>query len=116
MKNINLLLIMLFISCASFAQKPKKVEKAVIKTNIYCDHCQACETCGQHFKANLYNISGLQMYELDEKAMTITVFYNTKKTDVTRIRKAISELGYDADDVPADPKAYDNLDGCCKKT
>lgn len=59
-------------------------------------------------------ISGVKMYELDEKKMTITVYYNSKKTDLTMIKKAISKLGYDADDVKADPKGYENLDGCCK--
>jgi hypothetical protein len=55
------------------------------------------------------------MYELDEKNMSITVYYNSKKTDLDKIRKAISQLGYDADDVKADPAAYEKLDGCCKK-
>ena len=114
MKNLIFIVLLLFAAVASHAQK--KVEKAVIQTAIYCDHCKVCETCGKHFQSNIYNIDGVQMYELDEKAMTITVYYNTKKTDLHRIRKAISELGYDADDIKADPAAYEKLDGCCKKT
>lgn len=62
----------------------------------------------------MLKISGVKMYELDEKAMTITVYYNSKKTDLVTIKKAISQLGYDADDVKADLQAYENLDGCCK--
>ena len=54
------------------------------------------------------------MVTLNEKEMTITVFFNAKKTDLPAIRTAISQLGYDADDVKADPKAYEALDGCCK--
>jgi len=30
------------------------------------------------------------------------------------IRAAISKLGFDADNVKADPTAYEKLDGCCK--
>ncbi len=114
MKKI-LILIALFVSMSAFSQKAKKIEKAVIQTSIYCDHCKACETCGKLFNDNIYDIDGLQMYELDEKAMTLTVYYNTRKTDLDRIRAAISKLGYDADDVKADPSAYEKLDGCCKK-
>ena len=45
----------------------------------------------------------------------ITVNYNPKKTDPDKIKKAITQAGYDADDLPADLKAYDKLDACCKK-
>ena len=55
------------------------------------------------------------MYQLDEKNMTITVFYNTQKTDLQTIKLAISKMGYDADDVKADVAAYEQLDDCCKK-
>jgi hypothetical protein len=54
------------------------------------------------------------MYELDDKAMTFTIYYNSKKTTLQTIKEGISKLGYDADEVKADPKAYESLDGCCK--
>ena len=59
-------------------------------------------------------IKGLKMYELDDKAMTFTVYFNSKKTNLQAIREGISKLGYDADDVKADPIGYEKLDGCCK--
>jgi hypothetical protein len=43
------------------------------------------------------------------------VTYNKGKTSPEKIRKAISKVGYDADNVTADPKAYSKLDACCKK-
>ena len=55
------------------------------------------------------------MYELDEKSMTITVYYNGEKTSLETIKTAISKMGYDADDVKADNEAYGKLDDCCKK-
>lgn len=99
----------------SFAQEAKKNQKAVIQTSINCDHCKACETCGQNFQTNMLKIKGVKMYELDENKKTITVYYNAQKTDLPTIRTAISKLGYDADEVKADPLAYEKLDGCCKK-
>lgn len=81
-----------------------------------CDHCKACETCGPQIEKKLLKEKGVQMVTLDETAMTIKVVYNSKKTDLDKIKAAISKLGYDADDVKADVAAYDALDGCCKKS
>jgi len=97
------------------AQEKKTIQTATIKTAIYCDHCKACETCGQKFNQTLLKEKGVQMVSLDEKEMTIKVTYNSKKTDLAKIKTAISKLGYDADDVKADDVAYASLDGCCKK-
>ena len=106
---------LLFImTISASAQDKKTVQTAVIKTAIYCDHCKACETCGPQFN-KLLKEKGVQMVTLDEKAMTLKVTYNSKKTNVATIKKAISKLGYDADDVKANKDAYAALDGCCKK-
>jgi hypothetical protein len=112
MRSFLILISCCFIFASSVAQKPKSV---VIKTKIYCDHCRQCETCGFVFLKTLPFESGIKKVELDEKEMTLTVLYNPKKISPEKIRIAISKLGYDADDIPADPKAYENLDGCCKK-
>ena len=114
MRNSILLVLFTFFSFTLSAQNSKN-EKAVIQTTIDCDHCKVCETCGQNFQENLYKIKGLKMYELDEKAMTLTVFYNGKKTTLNEIKTEITKLGYDADEMKADPNAYEKLDGCCKK-
>ncbi|WP_158626873.1 cation transporter [Flavobacterium sp. GT3R68] len=118
MKHLKSLLVAFILTIStltfSFAQE-KKTAISVIKTNIYCDHCKECETCGKNFQTKMLKIYGVKMYELDEKAMTITVYYNIKKTNLETIKKEISKLGYDADDIKADSKAYENLDNCCKK-
>jgi len=105
----------LLFSYAVSAQDKKTIQTATIKTAIYCDHCKACETCGPKFNQALLKEKGVQMVVLDDRAMTIKVTYNSKKTDLAKIKAAISKLGYDADDVKADPDAYASLDGCCKK-
>ncbi|MEY2637472.1 MAG: hypothetical protein RLZZ197_1951 [Bacteroidota bacterium] len=43
------------------------------------------------------------------------VEYDAAKIDAAGIRKAISETGYDADDVKAIAKDYAKLPNCCKK-
>jgi len=99
----------------SNAQDGKKNQKAVIKTNIYCSHCRECETCGKSFQSELVKVKGIKMMALDEKAMTITVYFDSRKTDLPAIKIAIANLGYDADEVKANSDAYQKLDGCCKK-
>ena len=121
MKNVIKVFLTVFIivlsATSANAQEPKQktTQTAVIKTAIYCDHCKACESCGDRLEKTLLKEKGIQMITLDEKAMTIKVVYNSKKTDLTKIKTAISKLGYDADDIKADVVAYESLDGCCKK-
>lgn len=114
MKHIITLAFLLLSITASFAQHPKKTQKAVIKTTITCDHCKECETCGQLFNQKLLRETGVQMVTLDTEKMTIEVLFNSKKTTLENIKTAISNLGYDADDLKANPEAYEKLDGCCK--
>lgn len=112
LKSIYFLVITLFISISSTAQKSN--QKAIIKTTLNCDHCKQCETCGLKFNTEMLKIKGIKMYELDEKMMTFTVYYNAKKTTLHDIKEGISKLGYDADEVKADVIAYEKLDSCCK--
>ena len=112
LKSTILLLTVFLISNTAIAQKSN--QKAVIKTTLNCDHCKECETCGLKFKTEMLKIKGVKMYELDDKKMTFTVYYNPKKTDLQTIKVAISKLGYDADEVKATPEGLATLDGCCK--
>lgn len=104
---------LLLVTVMANAQS-KESGKAEIKVSIECDHCKACETCGLNFKDHMLKIKGVKMYELNEETKTITVYYNTKKTNLQTIKTAISKMGFDADDVKADPQAYQKLDACCK--
>lgn len=111
-KTFFFLALLVFTINTSTAQKTN--QKAVIKTTLNCDHCKECETCGLKFKTEMLKIKGLKMYELDDKAMTFTVYYNAKKTDIQTIKEAISKLGYDADEVKATTEGIATLDDCCK--
>jgi mercuric ion binding protein len=96
-----------------FAQNKK--ETIVIKTQVYCDHCKICETCGGKMETDLYYIKGIKRVNYKEENMTIAVTYKPKKITPDKIRQEISKLGFMADDVPADPQAYEKLDECCKR-
>ncbi len=109
-----LILSLLFIGSVS-AQKTKPVKTAVIKTTIYCDHCKVCESCGGRILKELYNEAGVKNTEVNSKANTITVVYDERKITLEQVREKISKLGFDADQVKADPAAVARLDDCCKK-
>lgn len=114
-KQFLLMSLLIMCSGSAFAQKQKTIEKAIIKTNIYCSHCLKCLTCGSMFQKVLLREKGVQMVTVNEKEMLIEVVYNTKKTDLMKVKTAITRLGYDADDLKADEVAYEALDNCCKK-
>ncbi len=74
-----------------------------------------CKICKGNIEEALSYEKGIKKSVLDVKTKIVTVTYNPKKTTPEKIRIAISNAGYDADDVPANPKAYKDLEKCCKK-
>ncbi len=112
MKNIlSIVLITLFgvSTFNSFGQKTKKKEEITIQTSAQCNMCkQSLE------KAMAYE-KGIVSSNLDVKTAKFTVVYKTDKTTPEKIKIAISKAGYDADDMEANKKSYDNLPDCCKK-
>jgi copper chaperone CopZ len=95
----------------SIAQEKKKdSEEIKIKTSAVCGMCK------DRIETNLSSEKGVKSVSLDTETKIVTVGYNPEKTDPAKIRTAISKIGYDADDVKADPVAYAKLPGCCKKS
>jgi mercuric ion binding protein len=92
----------------SFAQK-KGIETAQIKTSA------VCEMCKETIEKEMSFTKGVTSASLDVKSAILTVSFRSNKTSLEAIRKAINAIGYDADDSPATPEAYEKLHGCCKK-
>lgn len=86
------------------------IKKVVIKTSAICGMCKTT------IEGALTRLDGVVKAELDLVTQKVTVRYLAKNVDVATLRQAISASGYDADDVPARAKAYENLPACCKKT
>ena len=74
-----------------------------------------CETCKKTIEQALAFEKGVKKSVLDLTTKVVTVTYNPKKTTPEKIKLAISNAGYDADEVKANPKAYKKLEECCKK-
>jgi periplasmic mercuric ion binding protein len=74
-----------------------------------------CETCKKTIEQALAFEKGVKKSELDLNTKIVSVVYNPNKTTPEKIRVAISNAGYDADSVKANPKTYKKLEECCKK-
>lgn len=110
-KNITFsviaLLLMIFSGNKTMAQSD--LTELKIKSSVVCDMCK--ETIEKYMAFE----KGVKKTVVDVAAKTVTVSYYPAKTSPEKIRAAIAKSGYDADDVPANTKAYKKLDACCKK-
>lgn len=73
-----------------------------------------CQTCRRTIIRGLSTQKGIRFVEVDVPKKEIIVVYRADKTSPERIRQAIARLGYDADEVQRDPKAYERLPLCCR--
>ncbi|GHA54511.1 heavy-metal-associated domain-containing protein [Pontibacter akesuensis] len=101
-------IVLAFMSFGVQAQQGNK-ETVKIKTSAVCDMCKATLE-----KAMAYE-KGVKSSSLDVKSKVLTVVFDSRKTNAANIAKAVTETGYDADDKPAQERAYNRLDDCCKK-
>lgn len=108
MRKTGILLWIMLLSAGLYAEDGK-FETIKIKTSSQCEECK------ERIEEALAFEKGVKTAELDVETKIVTVTYKKSKTSPEKIRKAISKVGYDADNVPADPKAYSKLDACCKK-
>jgi len=100
--------VLLFTAFNGFCMPDKNLE-IKIKTSAVCGMCKDRIEQGLAFEKGIKDVS------LDVETKIATIKYNPAKINPDEIRKAISKLGYDADEVLADKTAYDKLPKCCKK-
>lgn len=108
MKNSLLMLALLFVSSFAFSQKPAKTETVVIMTSAECDECK------ERMEGALNYTKGVKFAELDVPSRKLTVKFKNDVITLAEIKKQISALGYNADEVLADPTAFEKLPACCK--
>ena len=107
MKKLFLIAIMAIMGFGAVAQSATKAT-VVIQTN------GVCETCEELFSKNVPYFKGVTDYSYEAATSKMTVTYNPKKTTPDEIRKGISKLGYDADNIKADAAARAKLPACCR--
>ncbi len=104
MKKLAIIITLFTISFAVNAQ----VKKVEIKTSAICGMCKNA------IERDLAFEKGIKSSELDLETKILTVSYNARKTDADKIRERITKVGYHADSLQRDLKAYNALPDCCK--
>lgn len=104
-KNITVLALMFML--VSFTGKETKTIE--IKTST------VCEMCKERLERELVFEKGVKEVKVDLAANIINITYRADKTDPDQLRKAISKMGYWADDVAADEAGFKKLPDCCQK-
>lgn len=106
MKKLFLLIFVLVMGLSVSAQQ--SVQKTVIQTN------GVCEQCKKKMMENVPTWKGVQQCSYDVTTAKLTIVYDANKTNLDQLRKQVSLLGYDADNVKADAAAREKLPACCR--
>ena len=85
----------------------QQVEVIAAKTMV-------CGMCEKNVEKAVYAVEGVKKVDVDLDAKTVTVNYLPEQTNVQTLERAITDAGYDANDKPRDPAAYEKLAPCCK--
>ena len=110
LKVLMLSMVLSLVSMATQAQTQNGNQQTIkIKTSAVCDMCK-----NNLEKAMAYE-KGVKSSSLDVDSKILTVVFDNRKTDADKLKKAVTETGYDADKLPAQERAYNKLDDCCKK-
>ena len=103
---VAIIALMTLVGADSFAAELKEL---VVKSSVQC------EMCDKTLQKGLKKINGIEKIVVDIEKKEITVKYNPETVTPEKIKSAITKLGYDADDLKAEQRAYVKLSNCCKK-
>jgi len=109
MKYIQLSLVALLGFVFSAAAQAKVNDKASISTPGI-----QCEMCKKKIETYLMRQDGIKAVKVDLKKKVVGVQWITDRTNIENIKTALANMGYDADDVTAEPDAYKRLPVTCQ--
>ncbi|HSU27934.1 MAG TPA: cation transporter [Chitinophagaceae bacterium] len=88
----------------------KAVQTVVIKTPN-----ALCEACKTRIETYLKRYDGVLEINVNYRKAETKVKFVTDRINIEEIKTAICNVGYDADDVPANEDSYNRLPKTCKK-
>lgn len=110
MKKLFLALLAVGGTALVSSAQVKAVLTAKIKTPTI-----GCEDCKNRIETYLKRYDGVSSILVNWRQKNVTVKYITDRINIEEIKTAISNCGYDADDIPAFEEAYNRLPKTCKK-
>jgi mercuric ion binding protein len=110
MKTVFLCFFVFLAAGYHFGQtvKPAKVQTVNIQTSAQCGDCKS------RIEGGLNYTKGVKFAELDMTTKKVTIRFKAQMTNTEALKKIISAIGYDADEVKADPEAIKKLPLCCQ--
>lgn len=105
--KIFLVLSFICFSLTMWSQKTKN-DTIQIQTSAQCGDCKI------RIEEALTYLKGVKYANLDLETKIVTVVFSPQKISAIPIREAISNVGYDADQVKAKPEAVLLLPKCCQ--
>ncbi len=96
------------LSLAVTASEKGKFKVVSIKTSAICGSCKA------RIEKTLKAIEGVEEAILNLNNKVVRIKYDASKTSPGLLRNAISEAGYDADEVKKNETSFAKLPQCCK--
>ncbi|MBU2554221.1 MAG: cation transporter [Bacteroidetes bacterium] len=105
------LIVALLSGRSVFAQSDNgsKYDTITIQTSAVCQQCK------DRLEHDMAFEKGVKAVSLDLDTKVLTVIVKKGKNTKENLKKAVTKIGYDADDLAADTRAYDRLPDCCKK-
>ena len=110
MRALFLVVFAVFLVTAASAQ----AKKVLVTVTIQTPGAQ-CESCKKRIEDDLVRMEGVQKVVVDFRNKRTKVSYFTDRTNIENIKTEIANLGYDADDVAANPESYARLPKMCKE-
>lgn len=111
MKKLFLILWVTLLAVNADATTLLNEDKVIkIKTSAKCGMCK------KKLEREVTLSKGVKEAKLDLKDKVLSVRYSEGKTNENNIRKTVSKIGYDADNIPAIQASHDKLPKCCQKS
>lgn len=109
MKNIIMMLCLVFVGLSAQAQEAKnKNAKYSIDVNGNCEQCK------KRIEKAAYSVTGVKSAVWSVETHQLSLIVNEEKTSISALKKAIAKIGHDSEEEKASDEVYNNLHHCCK--
>src|SRR5690554_2677601 len=95
-KKIFFIAALLFTAFGYAQSGNDKIQVIEVATEIFCDHCDQCESCGPNIYNSIKEKRGVRNVDIDSERNRIIVKFNSEKTSAEEIEKSIAMAGYKA--------------------
>ncbi|MDR2121392.1 MAG: copper chaperone [Tannerella sp.] len=106
-------------ACSGSASKEKQAESNVTETKSHASHAMlavsgSCGMCKERIEKTAKGIEGVSVAEWNQEKQELHLHFDSGKTSLEAIGKAIAQAGHDTKTDRAPDDVYNALPGCCK--